>query len=121
MKLFPFLLLLVSVSTFSEEFKWPDINGFDVVSGRHAIEQDIAEQKAVFVAKTDEGYIGIPIDIKLPQFAIYTDSEKNEKYPVVIIQAERAQEMDMYGAINLQDGSGIISIPSDFDLLLSSK
>lgn len=49
--------------------------------------------------------------------AVYTDSETNKKYKVVVIQAESAQGMNMYGAINLNNGSGIVSIDTDFNLL----
>lgn len=121
MKFFYVLAMFFSATLNANELNWPDLEKFGFVSGRHATEQDIADQKAIFVAKTDDGYIGTPIDIELPQYAIYTDEKDGQKYQVIVIQAEKAQGMEIYGAININDGSGLISIPADFQLLGNKK
>ena len=121
MRIVSLLLMLMPMLAVGNDFNWPNLGEFNFISGRHAVEQDITDQKAIFVAKTDDGYIGKAIDIKLPQHAIYTDGESGDKFPVVVIQAETANEMDMYGAINLYDGTGLVSVSSDFELIKIGK
>lgn len=117
MKMLTMLLLLVPISLFAQETGWPDLSTFKSVSGRVANETDIASHSAVFVLKSDGKYIGTPISITLPQYAIYTDAETNKKHQVVIVQAESAKGMNMYGAIDIHSGKGVVSLDTDFELL----
>lgn len=99
------------------EVAWPDLKSFKYVSGRIAKEEDIKNKSALFVLKANGKYIGSPIKILLPQYAIHTNEKTNLRTRVVIIQAESAQGINMYGAINIRNGKGIIEIPSTFKLL----
>lgn len=111
------LLFLMPLSLAAQEAEWPDLNAFKYVSGRVAKEADLANKSAIFILKDGGDYIGVPIDMELPQYAIYTDGEVNKKIRVVIIQAESAQGVNMYGGIDIRDGSGVVSLDTDFKLL----
>ena len=117
MRILAIILLLIPISLLAQETKWPDLSAFKHVTGRVAKEADIANQSAIFVLKNEGKYIGTPIHIALPQYAIYTDGETNQKSKVVIIQAESAHGMNMYGAIDIRSGKGIVSTDTDFKLL----
>lgn len=118
MKQLILLTFLLPTLGFSQEFSWPSLDSVKFVTGRVATEEDVAKQSAIFVLKDQEGnFLGTPIDISLPQYAIYTDGETGQNYNVILIQAESAQGMNVYGAINIIDGSGIASVESDFKLL----
>ncbi len=117
MRILTIILLFIPISLLAQEIEWPDLSTFKYVSGRVAKEADISNQSAIFVLKNEGKYIGTPIKIVLPQYAIYTDGETNQKSKVVIIQAESAQGMNMYGAIDIRNGKGVVSIDTDFKLL----
>lgn len=117
MRILTVLLLLLPITLFAQEAGWPDLSTFKSVSGRVAKEKDIADHSAVFVMKSEGKYIGTPISITLPQYAIYTDAETNKKYKVVIVQAEAAKGMNVYGAIDIHSGKGVVSLDTDFKLL----
>ena len=111
------VLLFFPLISQAEEVKWPDLKSIKYVSGRIAKEADIKNKSAIFVLKANGKYIGRHIKILLPQYAIYTNEKTNLKSRVVVIQAESAQGISMYGAINIRNGKGIIEMPSAFRLL----
>ena len=118
MKYLTLLFLMLPVTLLAQDSEWPSLDTVKYVSGRIAKEADIASKTAIFVLKDKEGnYLGKPINIKLPQYAIYTDGETKEKFKVIVVQAESSLEMNIYGAININNGSGVASIDTDFKLL----
>ncbi len=117
MRLLSLILLIIPLLLHAQGNDWPNLNSFKYVQGRIATESDIADKSAIFVLKSEGNYIGKPIDIVLPQYAVYTIPGTNQQLRVVVIQAESAQGKNMYGAIDIRYGDGIISIDTDFKLL----
>jgi hypothetical protein len=65
------------------------------ISGRAATEKDVEDGNAVFVAKVEDKIIGTPIAITVPQYAFW--SRADGKILVVIVQAEEANGMRLFG------------------------
>lgn len=98
-------------------FDFDDWNRLTPFSGRVASLDDVQAGRAVFaLGDTQRPF---PLDMELPQPAIWWDDE-GEK-PVVIIQAEvhtndEDEEMEVYGLI-LPDGDGAVALAEDVDLV----
>jgi hypothetical protein len=61
--------------------------------------------------------VGTPLKIDVPQYAWHVDAETKKRTQVIVIQAERAQGIDMIGYLNLATGSfGAGTLP-EFELL----
>jgi hypothetical protein len=80
---------------------WPILPSTGFVSGRSATEKDVADGNAIFVAKTENRYIGTPIDIAIPQYA-YHLGEGGQKTPVIVVQAEEANGFKLVGFRDFQ-------------------
>ncbi|MFO1160027.1 MAG: hypothetical protein U1E60_14390 [Reyranellaceae bacterium] len=80
----------------SASSEWPPLPTKGFISGRPAQVQDVKDGNAVFVAKVGDAVIGKPLAIVIPQFAFWTDSN-GKKVPVVIIQAEEANGIHIFG------------------------
>jgi hypothetical protein len=82
--------------------QWPPLPAKAFISGRAANEQDIKDGNAIFVAKIGGTIIGKPLPVTVPQYAYWTDGS-GEKVPVIIVQAEEAIGMQLFG---FRDASG---------------
>lgn len=111
------LMLLPLCAWGGEVVQWPDLSTVKSVSGRAATVRDVEQGAAAFVLQSDGVNVGQPIDMPIPQYALYTDAETGEVVRAVVVQAEHAMGIDMFGALDLENGGFIISIPSDFELL----
>ena len=116
MKIVGLVLLLLSAMLHAKEVKWPSLSSFKYISGRAATEKDIINKSALFVAKINGRYAGSPVNIKLPQYALYI-GQHGKKHKVVVVQAEYAMGTKIYGAVMISNGSGIVSLYKDFKLL----
>lgn len=98
-------------------FDFDDWDRLKPFTGRVATLDDVQAGKAVFaLGDTERPY---PLDMELPQPAIWWDDE-GEK-PVIIVQAEahtnaEGEEMEVYGLI-LPDGDGAVALVEDVDLV----
>ena len=98
-------------------FDFDDWNRLVPFTGRVATLDDVQAGKAVFaLGDTQRPF---PLDMELPQPAIWWD-EEGEK-PVVIVQAEvhtndEDEEMEVLGLI-LPDGDGAVALMEDVDLV----
>lgn len=98
-------------------FDFDDWDRLKPFFGRVATLDDVQSGRAVFaLGDTQRPY---PLDMPLPQPAIWWD-EEGEK-PVVIIQAEahtnaEDEEMEVFGLI-LPDGDGAVALTEDVDLV----
>ena len=112
------LLALLSTSLYGQNLmEWPDLDNVKFISGRHAVEEDINSGAAVFLLQSENGeYLGSPIDIDIPQYALHKD-ESGAISKVVVIQAEQANEQKAIGAINIADGSYMVGLFNEFELL----
>jgi hypothetical protein len=123
MKTFIFILtLLLSVSVLGEpKVLWPDLTNIKYVSKRHAVESDISNDAAVFLLKSNGIYIGKPMSIDIPQYAIHTDGESGVKTNVIIIQAEEANGQQVLGALNIETNGFLAGLYGEFKLLGKQK
>ncbi len=101
-------------------FDYDDWDRLTPFAGRVATLDDVQAGRAVFaLGDTERPY---PLDMDLPQPAIWWD-EEGEK-PVVIVQAEahtnaEDEEMEVLGLI-LPDGDGAVALMEDVDLVDAS-
>lgn len=118
------LLVLVPTQAMgAEEELWPDLSKIKSTSGKAATEKDIKNGAAVFLLQSDEGEpIGRPINIVIPQFAIYMDKETGKKSKVVIIQAEVEiiNGKKAVGAFYIKSGEYLVGLYDEFKLLGTS-
>ena len=114
---FVLLAALFPISLFADGSGWPDLSSIKHVSGRAATIQDVTDGAAAVVLQADGKAIGEPIDIPVPQYALYHDANSGTVIRVVVIQAERAMGIDVYGAIDIETRRMYVSIPADFELL----
>ena len=88
------------------------------LTGRAATEKDVEDGNAVFVAKVGDKSIGTPVPIAIPQFAFW--SHPDGKTLVVIVQAEEANGMQLFG---FRDASGneTVATGPEIELLGTSR
>lgn len=109
------LVLMVATMSFAADPEWPALPVKGFISGRPATEQDVANGNAIFVAKVGNAVIGKPISVTIPQFAYWRDAA-GKKVPVVIVQAEEASGMRLFG---FRDAAGKdhVATEPELDLL----
>lgn len=96
----------------------PDLSKTRFVSGRAATADDINSGAAVFELRDGETPIGSPIEISVPQYALFNN--EGTSIPVVIIQAEQTRGQRLIGAIDTS-GKPIVGLFTDFTLLGTQK
>jgi len=96
---------------------WPDLKGIECVSGRAATREDVDSGRAVFVLMDADKPIGIPIKIRLPQYAFHVDAETKKRTPCVVIQAEEARGQKLIGCRILSGGKIMAGFLAEFILL----
>lgn len=117
-KLFTALFMLIPVIGYSQEIKWPNLPSGGFISGRAATQNDLEAGNAVFVSQTGNVVIGKPLKIEIPQYGYHLEKEK--KTPVIIVQAEEAQNNKIIGARNLNGGE-LVGLLNEFELLGTNK
>lgn len=122
-KIFLILFLLFPFEIFGGEAvdQWPDLSKIKHVSGRVATQQDINEGAAVFMLQSEGVPIGSPMKIEIPQYAIHTNVETNEKTRVIIIQAEEAKGQHVVGALDFSTNEIMAGLFHEFTLLGADK
>ncbi|MEM6907235.1 MAG: hypothetical protein AAF494_01035 [Pseudomonadota bacterium] len=104
--------LLVSLSG-AAVISWPGLPGSGFLSRRVATPADVEAGNAVF---SKEGVSERPLDIAIPQYALWTD-EKGEKQPVILLQAERLPDgRALFGAPTL-GGVRVAGFTAELELL----
>jgi len=98
----------------SQAVQWPPLPINEYISGKAAVEEDVAAGRAVFVARKDGVQIGKPSAVLVPQYAWYLD--KGRKVPAILIQAEDVGPRKLVGA-KLTTGEYVAGFSSDFVLL----
>jgi len=94
-RLITFVLVLLGYSSAGAQV-WPALPDAGFISGRPATERDVTDGNAIFVAKSHESYIGVPLKIVIPQYA-YHIGEGGKKIRVIIVQAEEANGIKLVG------------------------
>jgi len=69
---------------------WPELATVGHVAGRTATTDDVKAGHAAFVIRSDaDGHPGSkPIQLTIPQYALYVDRDTGKRVPVILIQAE---------------------------------
>ena len=107
------LLTLVGLSPALAQ-GWPALPAKGFVSGRAAVERDVADGNAIFVLKVRDVPVGKPARIVIPQYA-YLINPGGEPTPVIVVQAEEANGIKLFG---VRDLAGKESVAKEADLQL---
>lgn len=107
----------VVTTTFNDPISWPSISGFLCVSGRAATKDDISAGRAAFLLQDAGQTIGEAIAITIPQYAFHCDEQTGARQPCVVVQAEQARGQRLIGAASFSDGSLIVGLFHEFELL----
>ena len=95
---------------------WPPLPTTGFLSGRPASKQDVSEGNAVFVAEREGAVIGVALTIDIPQYAVHVDQDSGVRTRVILIQAERAEGIEMIGYRTLAGEHGVATL-AEFELL----
>ena len=97
---------------------WPPLNKYCVVLGRAATPQDVADNCAVFAARklADRNAIK-QMNIALPQYAYYNEPNLKRSIPVVVVQAEERNGVQVLGYRDIATGAKGSAMMKDFKLL----
>jgi hypothetical protein len=83
------------------------------IKGIAATPEDVASHKAVFSA----GPSAQPLEVDIPQYAMFEDKETGERSLHIITQAEEANGFRLIGALQVSDGKELAGFESDFQFL----
>lgn len=104
--IFGISVVMQTVTSDATNFRWPELPTKGFIFGRAATEQDVQDGNAIFVAKVGNTVIGKPLPVTIPQYA-YWKKSADENVPVVIIQAEEANGMRLFGFRDLGGGTHV--------------
>lgn len=90
---------------------WPALPTHGFVAGRAATQEDVAVGNAAFATGSAQS---TPLQIEIPQYALYKDEGK--KIPVILVQAEAAAGKQIAAGRTLEGGE-VVGMLSDFELL----
>jgi hypothetical protein len=96
------------------EGAWPPLPS-KFVAGRTATEEDVKAGRAFFVAAVRNGPPSEPLAMEVPQYA--RCEVEGRKFRAIVIQAERAAEIEMLGLRDIDAGKNTISVRSSCELL----
>lgn len=97
--------------------QWPPLPTSGFITGRPATAADVAAGNAAFVAQADGEVVGEPLDIAIPQHAVYVNPEDGKRTLVFIIQAERHRGREMLGYREIVTGRVGVAMRSEFVFL----
>ena len=87
---------------------WPQLPSSGFIAGRSATKTDVEAGQAVF---SMDGKSEGPLQIAIPQYALWTD-EEGHTHPVVVVQAERAPGgMEIVGLLNADGSYAAATLP----------
>ena len=81
------------------------------LSGRIALEEDVEAGRAVFYLGNPDEIGARPYDVGVPRCAMLTDEETGKGIPVIVVQAEQAEDMIYVGYRFLDGGNGMCTLP----------
>lgn len=111
------LLLVAAAAQAGEALSLPPLDTYGFISGRAATEADISAGDAVFLFKDEGQIIGQPLDIQVPQYAVFRGSNEAASGYVIIVQAEEAAGVPVVAARFLRDDKVITATPEEFTFL----
>ena len=104
----------------TDKISWPSLPTTGFIAGRSATTEDVDAGRAVFALKSADKYIGEPLDLDIPQYAIHTDQDSGKRTPVVVVQVETNGDIVAVGCISAEDGSAMAGLMQEFELLGTS-
>lgn len=84
---------------------WPPLPQQGFIAGRTATRADVAAGRAVFSAESGGVSAGKPLKIAIPQYAYHKEGGK--RTPVIVVQAEEAQGLQLVG-VRLANGKSLV-------------
>lgn len=100
---------------------WPELPKTDFISGRVAKNKDIEDKKAAFLLQRRLFQKHKPLNIEIPQYAYYMDSETKMKIPGIIIQGEQLSKLRIIGFKPLDKDEFVAALIDEFILLGKEK
>jgi hypothetical protein len=85
-------------------------------SGTLATEEDVKAGCAVFYLENPDEIGAEPYEVNLPHCGVLTDDESGKEIPVIVIQAEQAEDMIYVGYRFLGGGNEVCTL-SEIELL----
>jgi len=110
--------LIYAHTPYAQQPNWPALPDKGFIFGHPASKQDIADGSAIFVAAVGDTVIGKPLQIMIPQYAYWKDGS-GRRQPVIVVQAEEANGVQMVGFRDLSGKEGVGTLP-EFTLLGTS-
>jgi len=101
----------------AEQINWPDLPEDGYLTDRAATTEDVDAGIAVFALKIDDEYVGKPVEMPIPQYAVRLDANTGEEEPVLAIQAETNGEITAIGYKRVIDGEFGVSLIDEFRFL----
>jgi hypothetical protein len=92
---------------------WPELPEHGFISGRTATDDDVRAGNAVFVLGSDGRPVGEPMSLTIPQYV--THNGDRERWPAILVQAERADDQEIVG-IRYFDGRVGVAALSECEL-----
>lgn len=90
---------------------------FGCTKGRVADEEDVREGNAAFVSIDQSGkHIGEPMDIQIPQYCVHTDDETGTRSVRVLIQAERIDDKEYCGLVDIDRSESFVCTKPELHL-----
>lgn len=109
-----------AMATAGAQIAWPPLPTTGFVCGRAATGADIDAGNAVFAVEVGGQIVGVAIDIEIPQYAIHVDEAAQVRTRVIVIQAERAEGLEIVGYRTLAGEFGAATL-AEFELLGREK
>lgn len=100
-----------------KETMWPPLPTRGFLKGRPANRSDVTQGNAAFMFPGSQA-----MNIAIPQYAYYNDSDSGKRVPGILIQAERAPDgKEFAGMKRLDDGRFVMGFLEEFTLLGTSR
>jgi|HubBroStandDraft_4_1064222.scaffolds.fasta_scaffold25031_2 hypothetical protein len=109
--------LSARVTSGETPFAWPPLPNTGFVRGRAATNDDVRTGAVAFVLAANGKPIGRPLDIAIPQYALWHDVRTGTDTPVIIIQAETNGTIDVVGCMGIADHAVRVALLKEFTLL----
>lgn len=98
---------------------WPTLPTMGFIAGRPATVYDVDTGSAVFCQQSDDAQQSEPLDVEVPQYAIWHDAYETE-VPAILVQAERNitdPDGDAVFGLRKIDGRELVANSSEVSLL----
>ena len=106
-----------TVTSGDKPFAWPPLPLTGFIKGRAATSDDVRSGSAAFVLAANGVPIGRPLDIAIPQYALWRDDKTGADTPVIITQVETNGRIDVVACVGVMDHAVRVATLKEFTLL----